>query len=80
MANEQILSLFELNSLVKKSLAQSLPDAYWLQAELSDVHANAASGHCYLEFVQKNTHNTGLVAKARGMIWVNIFRLLKTYF
>ena len=31
------LSLLELNSLVRRSLEQCLPDEYWVQAELSDV-------------------------------------------
>lgn len=47
------LSLYELNALVKRSITSCMPDTYWLQAELSDVRSNY-SGHCYLEFVQKN--------------------------
>ena len=46
------LSLYELNALVKRSITSCMPDTYWLQAELSDVRSNY-SGHCYLEFVQK---------------------------
>lgn len=38
------------------------------------------AGHCYLEFVQKDARGNSLVAKARGMIWNNIYRLLKPYF
>ncbi len=34
------LSLLELNSLVRRSLEQCLPDEYWIQAELSDVRSN----------------------------------------
>lgn len=77
--NQTTLSLLELNSLVKRSLSQCLPDEYWVQAELSDVRAHA-NGHCYLEFVQKDPRSNGMVAKARGTIWANIFRLLKPYF
>lgn len=47
--------------------------------ELSDVRSNT-TGHCYLEFVQKDPRSNNLVAKARGMIWSNIYRLLKPYF
>ena len=72
-------SLFELNALVRKSITQCLPDEYWLQAELSDVRTHAA-GHCYMEFVQKDPRSNNLVAKARGTVWANIFRLLKPYF
>lgn len=73
------LSLLELNGLVKRSLEQCLPDEYWIQAELSDVRSNT-TGHCYLEFVQKDSRSNTLLAKARGMIWSNVYRLLKSYF
>ena len=33
---------------------------------MSDVRTNAASGHCYLEFIEKNAITGQLVAKARG--------------
>ena len=73
------LSLYELNALVKRSITSCMPDTYWLQAELSDVRSNY-SGHCYLEFVQKEPRGNNLIAKARGTIWNNVYRLLKPYF
>jgi len=73
------LSLYELNALVKRALNESLPEAYWIQAELSDVRSNT-TGHCYLEFVQKDSRGNNLIAKARGTIWTNVFRMLKPYF
>ena len=73
------LTLLDLNSLVRRSLEQCLPDEYWIQAELSDVRTNA-TGHCYLEFVQKDSRGNSLLAKARGMIWIHVYRLLKSYF
>lgn len=74
-----VMSLFELNNLVRSCIRASLPDEYWVQAELSDVRSNY-SGHCYLEFVQKDTRGNTLVAKARGIIWSNVFARLKPYF
>lgn len=56
------LSLLELNSLVRRSITSCLPDEYWVQAELSDVRVNY-SGHCYLEFVQKDATGNALLAK-----------------
>ena len=76
---EHPLSLYELNALVKRSIHACLPDTYWVQAELSDVRSNY-SGHCYLEFVQKEPRGNNLIAKARGTIWSNVYRLLKPYF
>ena len=76
---EQALSLHELNGLVKQSIRSCLPDTYWVQAELSDVRINY-SGHCYLEFVQKDVAGNNLIAKARGTIWNNVFKMLRPYF
>lgn len=76
---EHPLSLYELNALVKRSINSCMPDTYWVQAELSDVRSNY-SGHCYLEFVQKEPRGNNLIAKARGTIWNNVYRLLKPYF
>ena len=73
------LSLFDLNALVRSGIEQCLPDEYWVQAELSDVRTNS-TGHCYLEFIQKDPRGNNLIAKARGTIWSNVFRLLKPYF
>ena len=72
------LSLYDLNVLVRRSLEQCLPDTYWIQAELSDVRTNS-TGHCYLEFVQKDARSNSLIAKARGTFGSNVFRLLKPY-
>ena len=79
MESNSPLSLAELNALVSRSIRTCLPDALWVQAELSDVRANA-SGHCYLEFVQKDASGNSLVAKARGIIWAGTFARLKPYF
>ena len=79
MESNSPLSLAELNALVRRSLQTCFPDALWVQAELSDVRANA-SGHCYLEFVQKDASGNSLVAKARGIIWAGTFAQLKPYF
>ena len=75
----EALSLYDLNALVRRSLEQCLPDEYWVQAELSDVRTNS-TGHCYLEFIQKDPRSNTLIAKARGTIWANVYRLLKPYF
>lgn len=73
------LTLYELNRRVRGVLERALPDDCWLQAELSEVRTNVA-GHCYVEFVQKDARSNALVAKARGTVWSNVFRLLRPYF
>lgn len=76
----QELSLSELNSRVKGVVLNAFPETYWVRAEMSDVRTNAASGHCYLEFIEKSPITGQLVAKARGSIWAKTFRMLKPYF
>lgn len=72
------LSLFELNTLIRRTIDLSFTDSYWLQAELSEVREGR--GHCYLEFVQKDTRSNGLIAKARGQVWASRWTMLSPYF
>lgn len=74
------LSLLELNQKIKRTLEKGFLDNYWIKAEMSDVRVNASSGHCYLEFVEKERLTGQLVAKVRGTIWARVFRMLKPYF
>ena len=73
------LSLYELGRLIRLTLHEGLPDAYWVQAELSEVR-EAYNGHCYVELVQKAEQGNALLAKARGTIWANVYKMLKPYF
>ena len=77
--NDQSLSLSELNGRVKNAIQQALPETYWLRAETSDVRRNR-NGHCYLEFIEKNTITDSIIAKARGVIWSNVYEMLSQYF
>ena len=75
----ETVSLYDLNRFIRQSLREALPDAYWVQAELSEVR-EAYNGHCYIELVQKAETGNALLAKARGTIWANIYKMLKPYF
>ncbi|MBK5719300.1 exodeoxyribonuclease VII large subunit [Dysgonomonas sp. Marseille-P4677] len=77
--NNSAISLYELNSLIKGVLSDSIPERLWIRAEMSDVRVNQ-NGHCYLEFIEKDQSGRTLVAKVRGMIWANTFYLLRSYF
>ena len=78
--DRQELSLLELNNRVKEAVLNAFPETCWVRAEMSDVRTNAASGHCYLEFIEKNAITGQLAAKTRGSIWAKTFRMLKPYF
>lgn len=77
--NNQAISLYELNNLIRGVLEDTLPETFWIRAETSDVRVNQ-NGHCYLEFIEKDNKGRTLIAKARGMIWSNTFFMLKAYF
>lgn len=38
------------------------------------------SGHCYLEFVEKDGVTQSIIARARGVIWANVYRMLSPFF
>lgn len=73
------ISLLQLNSLIKNSIKLHFDSNYWVVAEISDFKVNQ-SGHCYLELIEKNETETGIVAKARAMIWAATYRMLSAYF
>lgn len=73
-------SLTELNGMIRAVVSGAFPATYWVRAEMIDVRTNAASGHCYMEFVEKDPTGRQIVAKARGAIWARTFRMLKPYF
>lgn len=76
---QAVISLYELNNLVRGVIANTFTQSFWIRAEMSDVRV-AQNGHCYLEFIEKDSKNRNIIAKARGSIWANVFRLLKAYF
>ncbi len=73
------LSLYQLNTLIHRIIEEHTADEYWLHAELSEVRVNTA-GHCYLEFIEKHPRGNTLLAKARGVVWSNVYRLMASYF
>lgn len=79
MMEQNVLSLYELNRLVRNVLEDAFDQSYWIQAELSDVGVNR-TGHCYVDFVQKAPKGNAIIARARGTIWANVYALLAPYF
>jgi len=71
------LTLYELNALVRETLELSMPNAYWVQAELAEVRER--NGHCYMELVQMSPAKQ-LVAKASARCWRNTWQLLRPHF
>jgi exodeoxyribonuclease VII large subunit len=73
------ISLLELQEQIKKGVEKSVPGYVWITAEISEINNNI-SGHCYLDLVDYKEGERGVAAKARGMIWSSVNRVLKPYF
>ena len=73
------LSLYELNSLVRDVISMSLPDSYWVEAELSEAR-EGYGGHCYMELIEKDEYSNTPIAKAHASCWRNRWMLLKPQF
>ncbi|MFO7938428.1 MAG: exodeoxyribonuclease VII large subunit [Bacteroidales bacterium] len=73
------LTLLELNKNIQSTIRSGFPERVWVIGEISEIKTNR-NGHCYFELVEKDAIKDALIAKARGIIWSSIFRLLRPYF
>jgi len=71
------MSLYELNSLIKSELQNSMAPSYWVIAEISELRENV-KGHCYMELVEKERNF--IQAKIRANIWAYTYRAIKQQF
>ena len=68
MLNIQHISLSQLQGRIAIALADALPLPVWVCAEVADIKINA-SGHCYIELIEKNEKTGATEAQARATIW-----------
>ncbi len=73
------LSLAELQQIIRDSLYLTLPQTFWVMAEISEITVNSA-GHCYLELVEKNPEEKNIRARIRGIIWNSRFGFISSLF
>ncbi len=73
------LSLTELQRIIRDTLYLSLPQMFWVVAEISEITINS-SGHCYLELVEKHPDEKNIRARVRGIIWNSRFSFIKSFF
>lgn len=67
----EALTLEALNRLIGRLVTVADTQNVWVTAELSDVAVRG--GHCYLELLQKDASTGRQIAKARGVIWANLY-------
>lgn len=75
----QALSLAELNNLVRQALELTMPDTFWVKAEIAELRV-AVNGHCYLELVEHDDRTGQITAKARANCWRNTYAFLRPRF
>lgn len=75
---DRSLTLLQLNQRI--AALMTVPDTQnvWVTAELSDVAVRG--GHCYMELLQKHPDTGTTLAKARGVIWANVYSRLAVDF
>ena len=76
---ESRLTLSELQLIIRDALYLSLPDFFWVAAEISEIKENSA-GHCYLELIEKNTGEENPRAKIKAIIWGSRAGFIKSFF
>ena len=64
----QHITLSQLQGRISIALADALPLPVWVSAEIADIKINA-SGHCYIELIEKNEKTGATEAQARATIW-----------
>ena len=68
MGEIQHITLAQLQGRITTALVEALPLPVWVCAEVADIKINA-SGHCYIELIEKNEKTGATEAQARATIW-----------
>lgn len=76
-SEKKALSLSQLNGLIKAAISDTLPDMYWVTAEIAEIKLNQR-GHCYLELVEKEDDTT--IAQIKATIWAYEYRAISSKF
>lgn len=74
----QHYTLRQLNLMVTDAIEMSLPDEYWVEAELSECREHG--GHCYMELIEKDEHSNTPTARASAKCWRQTWVMVKPYF
>ena len=71
-------TLRQLNLLVRDAIENSLPDEYWVEAELSECREHG--GHCYMELIEKNELSNTPIARSSAKCWRQTWQIVRPYF
>ncbi len=68
MEEKKHITLAQLQGIISITLADTFSQPVWVCAEVADLKINA-SGHCYIELIEKNEKTGATEAQARATIW-----------
>lgn len=73
-----ILSLLEMTQLIRRTLQGGLNRRFWVKAEINKINVYKASGHAFLELVEKR--NGQMVAQIKAVIWKSDYQSISLVF
>lgn len=80
MQSEKHITLSELLSRVRCTLAEQFPLGVWISAEVGELKENRYSGHCYMELIEKGASDGTPKAKASAAVWRSRWSMVSSYF
>jgi exodeoxyribonuclease VII large subunit len=72
-----VLTLSELNSLIRGVVEIAFPETLWVIAEIAEARCNQ-KGHCYIELIEKEDDT--VIAQMRANIWAYTYRTISQKF
>lgn len=77
--SQPVLTLNQLNRLIKDTINSSFADTVYFVAEINAISINR-TGHCYIDLIEKSDDGDNIIAQLRATIWAGTFRMIKPYF
>jgi len=75
---KRIYSLMEISTGIRKAIADTFPEHYWITAEIAKLNYYPKSGHCYPDLVEKQQGT--VKAQIRANIWSSHFMQINRKF
>lgn len=76
----RIFKLSELCASIYTCITRFYDGEYYIVAETMDVHIHNSLGHCYLDLLEKDADERGVVAKMKAVIWNSVAKKELTKF
>lgn len=83
MSNEKYITLSQLLTNIRQTLAQAFPLGVWISAEIGSLNVNRYSGHCYMELIEKSSEggsSSTPQARVQAAVWRSRWGLLSAHF